>query len=509
MKHTFSAVLLGALISGSLNFARAAGHRSDWIEGEGTGDGATRDYYNRAARLAWNNFMGDWRDADNLAQGAKPYAAVAIEDSDTGRFIEWNVTELVHEWNEKPAGNRPNQGFFLRLTKGFGKIDFCSDEHPDKELRPRLAIQTGPRLTVFPAVADSHLVKSTYRSHGQAELLRVAPDSHTLIRFDLDPVKRLEPATRATLRLHTSRQYGDATVGVFRCRQGHEAPDTNPLPGLAAGFPHDRNIGSHKSVLFATGFESADWDSEWTRAGEMQAIDIVTNDPARKFAPFSGKALRVRIAKGANGALNTLFKFRQETGSEPEEVYFRYHLRLGDNWNQTLEGGKMPGISGTYGIAGWGGRKSNGYNGWSARGLFQRTIPPGSNPLAGTTPIGTYCYHADMEDQYGDNFIWQNGYRGYLENNRWYCVETHVKLNTPGRCDGILRGWIDGRPAFEKTNLRYRLTDKLRIEQVWMNIYHGGKRPSPHDQHAFIDNVVIAREYIGPRAEENERPSAP
>ena len=67
--------------------------------------------------------------------------------------------------------------------------------------------------------------------------------------------------------------------------------------------------------------------------------------------------------------------------------------------------------------------------------------------------------------------------------------------------DGILRGWIDGRPAFEKTDLRYRLVDKLRIEQVWMNIYHGGKRPSPYDQHAFIDNVVIAREYVGPAVE--------
>jgi hypothetical protein len=33
---------------------------------------------------------------------------------------------------------------------------------------------------------------------------------------------------------------------------------------------------------------------------------------------------------------------------------------------------------------------------------------------------------------------------------------------------------------------------------VWMNVYYGGKPPSPKDQHLFIDNVVIAREYIGP-----------
>jgi hypothetical protein len=73
-----------------------------------------------------------------------------------------------------------------------------------------------------------------------------------------------------------------------------------------------------------------------------------------------------------------------------------------------------------------------------------------------------------------------------------------VKLNTPGEKDGVLRVWIDGRPAFEKTDLRFRHTPELRIEQVWMNVYHGGREPSPHDQHLYIDNVVIARKYVGP-----------
>ena len=31
-----------------------------------------------------------------------------------------------------------------------------------------------------------------------------------------------------------------------------------------------------------------------------------------------------------------------------------------------------------------------------------------------------------------------------------------------------------------------------------MNVYHGGKTASPYDQHVFVDNVVIAKKYIGP-----------
>jgi hypothetical protein len=172
-------------------------------------------------------------------------------------------------------------------------------------------------------------------------------------------------------------------------------------------------------------------------------------------------------------------------------------LRLGDDWNQTVQGGKMPGISGTYGAAGWGGRKVNGKNGWSARGSFGLSIPQG-NPLAGLHPIGTYCYHADMQGFYGDVWGWHNDYRGFLEKNRWYSIEQFLRLNTPGKNDGVLRAWVDGRLAFEKTDIRFRDTDKLKIEQIWMNVYHGGTVPSPYDQHLFIDNVVIANQYIGP-----------
>ena len=203
--------------------------------------------------------------------------------------------------------------------------------------------------------------------------------------------------------------------------------------------------------------------------------------------------------------MNMTWQFRKQTGSEPEEVYFRYYLRFGDDWQQTVQGGKMPGISGTYGRAGWGGRKVNGKDGWSARGQFFLTLPAG-NPLAGKQPLGWYCYHADMQGNYGSGWAWSDGYRGFLDNNRWYCVEQYLKLNTPGESgsqgqrDGILRAWIDGRPAFEKTDIRFRDVDGLKIEQIWMNVYHGGTIPSPRDQHLYVDNVVIARKYIGPLA---------
>lgn len=57
---------------------------------------------------------------------------------------------------------------------------------------------------------------------------------------------------------------------------------------------------------------------------------------------------------------------------------------------------------------------------------------------------------------------------------------------------------MDGRLAFEKTDIRFRHVDKLKIEQIWMNVYRGRTKPSPSNQHVLIDNAVIAKQHIGP-----------
>jgi len=45
-----------------------------------------------------------------------------------------------------------------------------------------------------------------------------------------------------------------------------------------------------------------------------------------------------------------------------------------------------------------------------------------------------------------------------------------------------------------------RTVDRLHIESAWLNVFHGGVARSPYDQHLYIDNVVVARRYIGPLA---------
>lgn len=94
-----------------------------------------------------------------------------------------------------------------------------------------------------------------------------------------------------------------------------------------------------------------------------------------------------------------------------------------------------------------------------------------------------------------------------FERGRWYAVEYQVILNSQGVSDGIGRMWVDGQLVAERTDLRIRgnfgAAVKLNTVRVggWYSNGAGGNscanpsRPS----RLFMDDVVIAKSYIGPK----------
>ncbi|MCH9648435.1 MAG: DNRLRE domain-containing protein [Deltaproteobacteria bacterium] len=467
---------------------------SDWVEGtQALDDGATRDFYNRAALLPWENLLGDWRDADGTSQGPVAYDSVNMVDDDTPEYIEWSIPALVQHWVD---GTHRNQGLILRLVAGDSSYNFRSRDYPVVAERPELEIVTAGGTQTFSPQADTYVASSTFQNFGDAEELRISPTRNSLLRFDLAEIEPATPILEATLRVFVFAEFGSSEVGVYRSAQGHDEPPTSPIPGIAARYSLDQGIGSHPDVVLFADFETTTWGDQWTYGTGASTLSRLDSDPPLLFQQLDRHALRVQIPEGENTGMSVGFEFEDETGSEPEEIYFRYYLRVADDW-QTLDGGKLPGLAGRYGVAGWGGRRSDGTNGWSARGTF-RILPPAGNPLGDHLPIGNYVYHADMAGNFGDSHLWQNDYRGYLEKNRWYCVEQYLKMNTPGQNDGIIRAWVDGRLAWEKEDWRWRDIPTLKIEEVWMNVFHGGTTAVDRDVHLYLDNVVVATSYIGP-----------
>ncbi len=459
-------------------------------------DGATCTYFNAGGRIAWRHALGDWIDADGQLQGEKPFAEAVVEAGPERRVIQWDLTRLVRGWL---AGTYPNTGILLAASGApSGAAAFFSRDANSERLGPRLTVRLAGAAqpkTLVPA-ADTWLDCSTRRSLGAQPELHVGPASHTAMQFDLAALAG-RSILRASLELTTlTKQSGRVSVGVFRLDPPLPAPAARSHTGIASKYPGDRGIGQDPDVLMATGFESPFWRTDWTYVSPVSHVDVVDRDRKLRFEPLLGKALRIAIPRGDNFGLDMGFDFKDKLGYEPEEIYFRYYLRLADDWIPTVDGGKLPGLAGTYGKAGWGGRRADPLRGWSMRGSFNRAPSP-ANPLYGVTTIGTYAYHAEMEDKFGDQWYWTRHGLGLLQRNRWYCLEQYFRVNTLGSRDGILRAWIDGALAFEKTDVYVRDVNSLKIERVWMDVYHGGTATAAHDLHLYIDNVVVARKPIG------------
>lgn len=462
-------------------------------------DGISCKFFDVALSLAWPGSGAAWFDAAGLPGGRRAYD-VQVVDPRASRVMRWNVLPLVRAWGE---GSVDNEGLVVTPVGPDGGADFHSRESADVGLRPSLrVVHADGSSELLGAAADAHLDCSTYTGLGARPVLHVAEKSKAVLRFDLTRLRKgpSSKARAAELILVRTDAPGWASPGplaVYRLATPWAQRFDQPPLGLAAGYRADRGIAQHPAVLFADAMEGGRLSAGWNQAQMVSAQVVATGD--EPGLPGSRRqSLQVKLPKGENLGLDLRYDFMAQRRAEPEEVYFRYYLRVSAAWVNSPDSGKLPGFGGTYGRAGWGGRAWDGRQGWSARGAFVR--PPGpDHPAHLRLPLASYVYHSESAASYGDTLPW-GGSKGaaFLQADRWYCVEQHIKLNTPGRPDGVLRAWVDGKPVFERRDLRLRDTPALRVENIWMNVYLGGTTLAPVDMPMLIDHLVVATRYIGP-----------
>lgn len=476
--------------------------------------GATCRVVSLTAGTPWQHERGDWSDAEGKPQGSAPFGEVKV-GTPPPRTIELDALGLVRE---AIAQRRRSVDVLLQLMAG-SVLAFHSRESPERDLRPVLVVtlRSGPPLFV-PADADTMLDCSALASLGATPWLKLQGTSNAALSFTLPATLRESDIASAALRLAPKVLYGNtSTVGAFRLVLPDAAVGA-PLPGLAARYRNDIGLGDDPAVLFVEDFESPFWRLHWGQRvipsirrayasgnptwlmmgarwfrGHYERVDV---DPPLGFEPLAGKALRVSIRKGEQLGIDLRYYFLDHAGFEPDAIHLRYYLRLADDWNP-VDAGKLPGLAGTYGRAGWGERPTDGTNGWSMRGFFRRPAVKGDQ-FEGKTPVGSFVSLADADSRVGVPVSWSIAGLGLLSRNRWYCIEQYVRLNDPGVANGEMKAWVDGHLAMKQTGLHFRDTDALKIETAWFDVYHGGATPAPSDLHLYIASVVIARSYIGP-----------
>jgi hypothetical protein len=477
-----------------------------------TEDGVTCHAFDVALWLGWPGHSVPWVDAAGVARGPKAYDVQVLDSRNPPKLVRWNVLALVKEWALNKDGKAENEGFLIAplgangTGKGGGGADFHSREAEDVGLRPTLRIvHADGAVELLSPSADAGLDCSTHSGLGARDTLHIGPDSKGVLRFDLSRLRKgtgadAKAAELILVRSTAAGVWSDGALGVYRLTTPWTQGFEKTPRGVASGFSADQGISKHPAVLFADSFEAGKLHKGWGTTNMVRSRVVgpeAAPGPGNQIMALA--SVRATIPRGENLGLDLRYDLPRTPGKpDIQEAYLRYYLRVGPEWLASPDSGKFPGLAGTYGRAAWGGRGWHGMEGWSARGSFTKTPPP-NHPASKRLTLASYVYHSKSPNIYGDIMAWGGSLgAGLILPNRWYCVEQHIRLNTPGREDGVLRAWVDGQPVFERRDFRFRDTLEVGIENAWMDLYMGGSQTALRDMSIQIAQVVVATSYIGP-----------
>ena len=172
------------------------------------------------------------------------------------------------------------------------------------------------------------------------------------------------------------------------------------------------------------------------------------------------------------------------TFAETDVAYMRWYRKWEAGYDFTSH--KGPGVYAKNGST-LAGEKPTGYDKYSCRIAFYDKDPT------------LYTYHPEQTGQFGSELgINLKDPPVQVEADRWYCFEMMIRANTVGKHDGELKMWVDGELVSHFTGYRFRDTADLKISELSYTAYVGGSWTSKRDQKLWDDQIVVAREYIGP-----------
>ena len=268
--------------------------------------------------------------------------------------------------------------------------------------------------------------------------------------------------------------------------------------GLAAKYTSDKGIESDPAVILAEDFEveSVDvlkqrgwvprhgtrrWGNGQGETIGWKGYQIVDGDGSA----FAGKACLTKWGE-ANG---TGAKMTYDLPAGEEVLYQRVYLKLPAELS-----GETTRLMGVTGVP----------DGESTYQTYGAETSTGRDPF--WVVLGLYNHERDGKIQNRhlrlmlkrtDYQFVLSGTKNVLPVDRWFCLEMMVKLNTPGRRNGEIRVWQDGAEVFRHTQLPIRKADSVQIRSVHDQCRIDSRRFTGPARFS-VDNLVVARAYIGP-----------
>jgi hypothetical protein len=276
--------------------------------------------------------------------------------------------------------------------------------------------------------------------------------------------------------------------------------------GIAAKYLLDAGLERDPGIVFAD-----DFDSGRTKFENSWGGVVFTDQPENVHG---GKKAMECVLPWPRAAREVGMGVGQRLKEGYDTLHLRYYAKFGKTTELyhggTHNGGSIfaraPGVPDAKP-----GIPADGRNDYTA--LLDTWRPDDKVASPGT--LAVYCYHPEQRHQWGEHFFASGkmlpygGPSGYFgpgfvsrpdlvpERDRWICYELMVKANTPGKRDGRIAFWIDGKLAADFQNLRLRDVDALKANRVSLGLYTKNEAiKGPCSM--WYDDVAVATSYIGP-----------
>lgn len=266
--------------------------------------------------------------------------------------------------------------------------------------------------------------------------------------------------------------------------------------GIASKFTNDQKIDSHSSVIFADDFETGSLGSKWDETSN-RGNALAFADESQSSRLLGQRSLKVTATLGKNtgGGFTKWFE-------SSDRLFIRFYTKFDEGCdyvhhfctlraNKSLQGGdRWSGFGGAGELPNGEERFSTAIEPWGNWGKWE---PPGR--------WNFYSYWHTMTAS-PDGKYWGNGFRPSeqpnIERGKWICVEFMIQHNTPGKNDGEQAYWIDGELRGHWTGFNWRTSPTLFANAFTLESYVTDRWTQQPENIVYFDNVVIAKEYIGP-----------
>lgn len=300
------------------------------------------------------------------------------------------------------------------------------------------------------------------------------------------------------MKVRTSFLFLVAAAAVVFAR-GSYAQDRPPQgdEGIAAKYPGDVGMEKDPAVLLLEDFEDEPTAVNWMQEGGWfggAGFGPGTGAQLTEENPAAGRrCLQYVLKTGTKGVSGMFHRIKPQ-----DTVFIRTYRRFEENWEWPK--GYGPHDVGVHGYLG----EFSSPTGSDLHVLLDFWMT-GDTILRIGTPKQTMTRWNDfIKENYGPTPVGGNGFPwnvtapDKIVPGQWHCCEFMVKLSTPGERDGAVRLWVNGKLCSDFTDVPTRDAKHGEMQLSLILFSHYFHPGSPKDQVHWVDQFVVATDYIGP-----------